>query len=368
MSVKRGSSVLLAGLYLLLLVYASLYPFDGWRWPAGASLLELARLSWPPWRDRFDEWANLLGYAPFGALLFVSGVRRHPSAARALLYAAAGSAATSYSLEFLQHFVPSRFPSLRDWTNNTAGGALGGVLAWFAHATGGLQALRQLGGRWFIPNTAGAIVLLVLWPFGLLAPATVPMGFGQIATEVRPWLEWAVAATPLESWFQPVPGPADTQRPLSALQEMCAIAAGLAAPCLLACVVTRAGWRRWIIAPVAVAIAAAVLTLSTALNFGPEHAWAWMTPKTTPALIIAVAVCLLAGWASARTCAALALVALTALVAIVSGAPSDPYYAASLQAWERGRFIRFSGVAQWVGLLWPYVTMAWLVAWLGRRR
>jgi hypothetical protein len=62
-----------------------------------------------------------------------------------------------------------------------------------------------------------------------------------------------------------------------------------------------------------------------------------------------------------RVAAGLGLVALTALVALVAQAPIDPYYAESLQAWEQGRFIRFHGAAQWVGWLWPYVALVYLL-------
>ncbi len=55
-----------------------------------------------------------------------------------------------------------------------------------------------------------------------------------------------------------------------------------------------------------------------------------------------------------RPAAALGLVALSVNVALVAQAPSDPYYADSLQAWEQGRFIHFHGLAQWVGWLWPF--------------
>jgi len=43
-------------------------------------------------------------------------------------------------------------------------------------------------------------------------------------------------------------------------------------------------------------------------------------------------------------------------------APTDPYYAATLAAWEQGRFIRFHGLSRWIGLLWPYAALVWLVA------
>jgi VanZ family protein len=366
MTSQRSSSALLAGLYLLLLVYASLYPFEGWRWPAGATLSELAPLAWLPWRDRFDEWANLMGYLPFGALLFLALVRQRWSGFAALLIAVACSALLSYVLEFLQHFVPGRFPSLRDWVNNTAGGALGAVLAWFVHASGASQALLRLGQSWFVPRSSVGVVLLIMWPLGLLFPAPVPLGMGQIGPELRAARDMVLDATPLQAWLLAEESASGAAQALTAWQEATAIGMGLAAPCLLAAVLTRPGWRRWLMPLLIAAVATAVATLSTALNFGPAHAWAWMTPRVQLAFSWSVALCMLCALASARTCAALALVALTALV-VVAEAPTDPYYAASLQAWERGRFIRFSGVAQWVGLLWPYVAMAWLVARLGRR-
>ena len=37
-------------------------------------------------------------------------------------------------------------------------------------------------------------------------------------------------------------------------------------------------------------------------------------------------------------------------------------------AWEQGRFIRFHGLARWVGWLWPYLAMVWLLLNLGGRQ
>ena len=38
-----------------------------------------------------------------------------------------------------------------------------------------------------------------------------------------------------------------------------------------------------------------------------------------------------------------------------------PYFAQSLHGWEQGRFIRFHGAAQWVGWLWPYAAIVYLL-------
>ena len=69
-----------------------------------------------------------------------------------------------------------------------------------------------------------------------------------------------------------------------------------------------------------------------------------------------------------RVAAGFGLIALTALVMLVGHAPADPYFAQSLQSWEQGRFIRFHGAAQWVGWIWPYAALCYLLARLGGAR
>jgi hypothetical protein len=64
----------------------------------------------------------------------------------------------------------------------------------------------------------------------------------------------------------------------------------------------------------------------------------------------------------------LALMALSVGVVLVSQAPADPYFAQNLQAWEQGRFVRFHGLAQWIGWLWPFATIGWLLSRLARAR
>jgi hypothetical protein len=49
------------------------------------------------------------------------------------------------------------------------------------------------------------------------------------------------------------------------------------------------------------------------------------------------------------------------LVASVAQAPADPYVTQSLQAWEQGRFVRFHGITQWLGSLWPWLALLWLL-------
>ena len=350
-------SVLMAGL----VVYASLYPFTGWRWPGVASLWDVLQLPWPRWHDNFDIGANLMGYMPLGGLLVLAGIRSGQRLWPSCVLALALPSTLSYAMELTQHFLPHRYPSLMDWSLNTAGALLGVGLAIVLQWLGLIDAWQAARERWFIPHSRGALVLLLLWPLGLLFPLPVPLGMGPSWERVQDvligWLldvPWAQAALEMVS---DVPLP---DSPLPRLLESVAIMLGLLGPALLGFAVTRAGWRRLVLVLALLAAAVGASTLSTAMNFGPAHAVAWMANGAWPALMAASVLAVAGIGLSQRLSAALGMVALAGLMMLVAQAPADPYYALSLQAWEQGRFIHFHGLAQWVGWLWPLAAMIWL--------
>lgn len=357
-----GASAALAALWLLLTVYASLFPFGPWRWPPGARLPDLLRLPWPHWFIPFDIVSNLLAYVPLGLLLCLAlmrGPRRWPAAAAIAL---AGGAACSYLLESTQHLLPQRVPSLLDWVLNSGGTALGALLAGGLQALGWPAKLQRMHDRWLARGGDGAVVLLLLWPLALLFPAPVPLGLGQIGGRLREGLVELLDGVPWAARLAEALAEAAEPAPLSAAAEALTVALGLLAPCLLAYAASRPGWRRALLALGATLVATAATTLSTALNFGPDHALAWRTPLALFGLGSALALALALVWIGPRLAGGLALVALTGLVMLVHEAPTDAYFADSLQAWEQGRFIRFHGLAQWIGWLWPYAAMAWLLS------
>jgi hypothetical protein len=274
----------------------------------------------------------------------------------------------SYTTEVLQHFVPRRVPAMEDFLMNSAGALAGALLALLMHALGLIERWQGLRRRWFVRESAGALALLTLWPVGLLFPAPVPLGLGQVGERLREWLEDMLADVP---WAAPVHdllvAPASANPPLRPLAESLVVALGLLAPCLVAFAVMRPGWRRMAMTAGALALAMAGMTLSTLLNFGPNHALGWLAPAVMPGLALGLVLALLAALLPRRIVAGVGLVALTGLVVGVAQAPADPYFAQSLHAWEQGRFIRFHGLAQWVGWLWPYIAMLWLLSRLGSR-
>lgn len=361
---QRSSAWLFAAAFVCFVVYASLHPFSGWSEPSPPGSLGWV-LPRPRGFTRFDVVGNLLAYVPLGALLATAWVRDGGRRLAALVIAVTAASLLSYTLEQVQHALPMRVPSVIDWQLNTAGAAIGAVLAVVLDAVGALDAWQRWRERWLLRGHGGGITLLLLWPAALLFPPPLPFGLGQVLGRLREtaaeWLE----GTAWDGWLTA----GDTVPSVPLLQgiELLAIVAGLLAPCLLAFTFTRPGWLRALPMAGAVLLGVAATTLSTALNFGPAYALSWITPPVLPALAITIAVAMLAVWLPVRAVAAIGLLVIATGVALVHGAPADPYYAASLQAWEDGRFIRLHGLAQWIGWLWPYATLAYLVGRLAAR-
>jgi len=365
----RSSAVPLAWLYVGLIVYASLYPFAPWRVP-GVGPLDFMLLGWPRWWTWFDLVSNLFGYLPLGVLLFVALVRSGRPAAASAWIACAFGTLLSFSMETLQNYLPQRVASNVDLGLNALGTVLGVAIGLLFHWRGGIDRWQRARERWFVARSAGGVTLLVLWPIGLLFPTAVPFGLGHVLGRIQPLMASLLEGTPAESWTAGW-SVAAAQHPeavaLSPGSELSIIVLGLLAPCLVAFTIAAPGWRRSVLVIGAAAVGCATTTLSTALSFGPQHAFAWTTPEAMQGVLVGTAAAVLLSLVPARVAAGFGLIALTALVMLVAQAPADPYFGESLTAWEQGRFIRFHGAAQWVGWAWPYAGLTYLLARLAAR-
>ena len=327
-------------------------------------------LGWPRWWTRFDLIANLLGYMPLGFLVFVALIRGGRRPGTAIWVGCGLGTLLSFTLEFLQNYLPHRVASNVDLALNAAGSALGVAIGAALQLQGGIDRWEKIRERWFVARSAGGLALLVLWPIGLLFPSAVPFGLGHIFGRVEPALAALLEGTPMEAWtagWSNAPEAAASRPALSPASEFSIIVLGLLAPCLVAFTIAVPGWRRILLALGAAALGCAATTLSTALNFGPTHAFAWTTPQVLQGVGVGTGAAALLSVVPRRIVAGLGLIAFTALVMLVAQAPADPYFAQSLHGWEQGRFIRFHGAAQWVGWLWPYAGLTYLLARLAVR-
>lgn len=346
----------LALVYVGLVVYASLYPFEGWRDQGLVPWLYL----WAPWPQYwtwFDLGINVLGYIPLGFLIAVSGLRsgrvRAP-AGRAWLLALA----LSFLMESLQSYLPQRVPSNVDLLFNSLGGLLGGVLAIGMQRWGALLHWQSWRSRWFSADARGALVLLALWPVGLLFPAAVPLGLGQVLERLTLTLNERLQDASVLDWL---PVPEMDFEPLVPGAVVLCVALGVLIPCLLGFSILRRTRHRLVCVALLLGCGIAVTALSAALSYGPSHAWAWLSVPVQAGLALGGLLALTLLGLSVRSCALLMLLGLGVDLSVLNQAPTSAYFAQTLHTWEQGRFIRFHGLAQWVGWLWPYATLIYVL-------
>lgn len=353
---SRSSAIPLSLLFAALVVYASLYPFDGWRWPAGSAWAFLdAPL--PRYWTKFDVMANLVGYMPLGFLVAL-GLLRSGWGRWAWVLALLLPALLSLLLETLQNLLPMRVPSNLDLGLNIAGGGLGVCIAWLLERLGVMRQWTHFRRHWFAPHAHGSLVLLALWPFALLYPVSVPFGLGQVWVQLEQVLSGLLADTPFLVWL---PMQAEAAVPLSPLAQALCVALGLLAPLMLGYADVPVPGRRVVLMIALLVSALGAAGLSAAMTYGPDHAWAWVDMPALLGMSGAAVVALVTVSLPSRVCHVGLLLALAVSLSLLNRAPVSAYFDQSLDVWEQGRFIRFHGLSQWLGWLWPFAALVYAV-------
>jgi VanZ family protein len=195
----RSAAAPLAWIYAALIVYASLYPFTGWRVP-GLPVWSFLDFRFPWYWTGFDLISNLLGYLPLGALTFGAQVRAGRPAIRSLLVTVALGACLSLTMELLQGFLPRRVSSNLDLALNVGGAALGALLAavglYGSLATALAERRRELAIRLIVgaqPRVLSASVLRSGLTLGM-SGAVIGVAGGLLLGRAMRSLLWEVAA------------------------------------------------------------------------------------------------------------------------------------------------------------------------------
>ncbi len=356
MQMHKTSAWPLALVYVGLICYASLYPFSDWR---SQGIVPWAFLSspWPKYWTGFDVTINLLGYLPFGFLLTLSALRTGRRRF-AVVLATLVAGLLSLTMESLQSYLPLRVASNVDLGLNGLGAWLGALLARSLEQWGIIERWSVFRARWFVADARGGLVLLALWPGALLFPAAVPFGLGQVLERLEAALADSLQDTP---WLDWLPVRDIELQPLAPGAELVCVMLGMLIPCLLGYCIIRSTRQRLLFLLLVFACGLGVTALSAALSYGPEHAWAWFSLPVKAGLVVALVLALSLLGVPRRVSAALVLLALGVHLDLLNQAPASPYFAQTLSTWEQGRFIRFHGLAQWLGWLWPYATMVYVL-------
>lgn len=331
--------------YWLLVAYASLYPFRGWRF-SGLPPLAFLSAEWPRYWTAFDLAINVVVYIPLGFLLALSA-RRWFSRWTGVLVAAVLAALTSFGFEVLQNWLPARVPTHVDLWCNALGGAAGAILAvhgdrhWFA-------LIEQLESRLRRPgHHAGAgLTIVCLWLIAQISPETLFIATGDL----RPLL-WDFGIEPPALAYDP-----ERLR----LFEATAVAGQMVAIGLF---VRNLLHDRQNLLPALLlffCIAAAVRALSASVLLSPPEAFDWLTPGTAQGLLVGAILLLPLALLPSPWVAPLACVCLLAGAAAVNLMPEDPYRLHDMSAWQQGHFLNFNGLTRWLGFLWPLLAIGFL--------
>jgi VanZ family protein len=356
----RASPVARAALlaYLLLIVYASWFPFSGWR---SSGLSPFAFLNLQPQRywTGFDVMVNIVGYMPLGVLMVLA---LHPlvRGVWAVLVASLGGVLVSGVMEAVQNYLPSRVPSNLDLLTNSGGCMAGAVLGLlFAPLLLDHSRLQRMRQRWFAAHASQGLVLVALWPLAQVYPQGYLFGNGQILPLLSEWLsEWLDADIDLVALIRGSAGMTVEQYWLS---EIVITACGMSGAALtLLCLARRGAPRLWLMLAL-VFTGVLVKTLASSLFFSPDNALTWITPGAQGGFLIGLI--MLAGLAFAPQVAQrrLAVVTLVLALIVVNTIPANPYFVATLQAWQQGKFLNFNGAAQFLGMAWPFVALWFLL-------
>ena len=175
-----------AFLYGLMIVYASLEPFSGWMAPIpGTPFFLFAPI--PTRFTRFDVAINVIAYIPFGFFVALTGIHRAARPWWRFAAAACAGALLSVAMESTQMLLPTRDASIIDFAFNTAGAALGGLVALVFNRLPGLRpAIARLRHRVFIGGKTGDLGLALL---GVWLLAQVNPGIPLFAATFDPSLE-----------------------------------------------------------------------------------------------------------------------------------------------------------------------------------
>ncbi|QRX84100.1 VanZ family protein [Glaciimonas sp. PAMC28666] len=344
-------------IYLLLIIYASWYPFSGWR-DVGLTPWAFLSAPLPHYWTVFDVWTNVLGYMPLG-LLTVLVLPRKISLVWTVILVTVAGILFSGVMEAVQTYLPTRVSSNLDLLTNSIGAMLGSILgAIFRYRFGPESKLLLLRERWFNREASHGMVMVALWPVAQLAPLNHLFGFGQVTSMLSSWLsDWFEQPIDLAAWMTN-----DVQ--LSAEQywmtESIITACGLIAAGLMLLILLRKGAPKVALTLFLIWVTLSVKAFASALLFTPENVLVWLTPGALTGLLVGAVILVALSFTPQRLQRWVAALALIISLVVVNVIPDNPYFVETLQTWSLGKFLNFNGAAQFLALLWPFFTLWFL--------
>ncbi len=345
-------------MYVLLIIYASWYPFVGWH-SNGLSPFAYLLAPLPHYWTVFDVVTNIIGYAPFG-IFVVFALYPSVRGVAAVALATVCSVLLSGTMEAVQTFLPTRVSSNLDFITNVAGAMVGAIVG--AVLTPKLLERSRFllyRQRWFVREAGRGFVVMGLWPLAQIYPQGYLFGHGQVMPILSGWLS-GLFATSIDLGAMLRHG-VELSPEQYWLSEAIMTACGLTGALLtLLCLLRQKAPSAWLVALLLVS-ALAVKAMASALFFSPENAFAWLTPGAQGGLLFGIAMVFGLAFAPAVAQRRIAIVMLGISLLVVNIVPANPYFVVTLQTWVQGKFLNFNGAAQFLSLFWPFFALWFLL-------
>lgn len=331
--------------YLLVIVYASLQPFLGWRMPPD-EVLRFLVAPWPRFITLQDVAVNVAAYVPLGALLSIGIGGRH-GPARGAVAATACAALLSFAMEAVQMFLPVRIASNIDLLANSLGALVGAMAAPLLAPTRALGArLHAARHRLFEDGMTADVgfVVVMLWLLTQFHPTAQVFGTGAIR-----------ATFELPAYFPHSPM-------LAFGSEAAVVTFNLLGVGLMLSALMRGAPRPALVIGSVAGAALAVKAVTAAVLLQAPAPLAWLTPGVLAGLAVgwallfaAIRLPRLAHFAIAAACIAIA-------TAAINLAPDNPYQSVPPRLLARGssHFLSFSGIVRALSELWPLLAIGYL--------
>ncbi|MBB5390220.1 MULTISPECIES: VanZ family protein [unclassified Herbaspirillum] len=343
--------------YTLLIVYASWYPFSGWR-DMGLGPFDYLWSRLPYYWTGFDIWTNIAGYAPLGMLLVLA---MHPriAPAWAIWPATAAGVLLSACMEAVQTYLPTRIPSNLDLLTNAAGVFVGALLGaacsrYFLRESR-LLAMRR---RWFSGEASRGLAVAGLWPLALVYPQNHLFGLGHLVPPLSAFFS-DLLDTPVDlatTWINNAQLSAEQYW----LADVIVTACGLTGAALLLLLLLRKQAPRRALVMLYLFGCIAVKSLACALFFAPQNAFVWVSASSAGGIVIGAMMVTGLSFAPPTAQRRLAALALIISLALTNAVPANPYYISTLETWVQGKFLNFDGAAQFLSVLWPFLAIWFL--------
>jgi VanZ family protein len=344
---------ILAAAYLLVIVYASVQPFRGWRVPP-EEVLHFLGAAWPRFITLQDVAVNVAAYVPLGLLLSIGCGARY-GAAQGAIAATLAAGLVSLTMEGAQMFLPSRIASNVDLLANSLGALLGALAAPLFAPT------RLLGGRLHAERhrllldgmaADAGLVVVFLWVVTQFHPTTQLFGSGNLR-----------ATFDLPVYLTHTPWLAFSGEALVVLLNLAGVGLMLSA-------LMRDGTHglpQLTGAVIGTALAAKVFT--AALLVHAPAPLAWLTPGVVMGLVAGCLVLYAATRLPRRAQLAVSAACIVAATAAINLAPENPYQSIPPRLLTKvaSHFLNFSSIVRAISELWPLLAIGFLAYALSSR-